>query len=59
MRACVPVALKMTQTPLLVHSHEPPVYGIIFINKHSRIVHLQDFLDYTAFISNADPTSQS
>tara|TARA_B100001057_G_scaffold370708_1_gene374692 strand:+ start:2394 stop:3200 length:807 start_codon:yes stop_codon:yes gene_type:complete len=52
------VALKMTQTPILVRSHEPPAYGIIYINKHSSIVHFHDFLDNTAFISNADPTFQ-
>ncbi len=37
---------------------EPPAYGIIYINKHSSIVHFHDFLDNTAFISNADPTFQ-
>jgi 3',5'-cyclic AMP phosphodiesterase CpdA len=52
------VALTLTETPLLVRSHEPPAYGVIFLNTNSTIVHFHDFMNQTAFIADADQTSQ-
>jgi len=52
------VALTLTETPLLVRSHEPPAYGVIFLNTHSTVVHFHDFMDQTAFVADADRISQ-
>jgi len=51
------VALTLTETPLLVRSHEPPAYGVIFLNKHSTVVHFHDFMDQTAFITESHRNS--
>lgn len=45
------VALTLEITPHLVRSHEPPAYGVIFLNPHSTVVHFHDFLDSTAFVA--------
>ena len=46
-------ALRLEKTPHLVRSHEPPAYGVIFLNAHSTVVHYHDFLDYTAFVADS------
>jgi len=32
-------------------SHEPPAYGVIFLNADSVLIHYHDFLDQTAFVA--------
>jgi 3',5'-cyclic-AMP phosphodiesterase len=48
------VALRFDATPHLVRSHEPPAYGVIFLNPHTTVVHFHDFMDDTAFVAEAD-----
>lgn len=48
------VALRLEETRHLVRSHEPPAYGVIFLNPQSTIVHFHDFLDKSAFVAEAD-----
>lgn len=48
------VALTLEKTPQLVRSHEPPAYGVIFLNPQTTVVHFHDFLDNTAFVAESE-----
>lgn len=45
------VAFDLVQDLPMPRSHEPPAYGVIFINADSVIVHYHDYLDKTAFVA--------
>lgn len=44
------VAFDLKQELPMPRSHEPPAYGVIFLNSDSVLVHFHDFLDETTFV---------
>ena len=45
------VAFDLVNESPIPRSHEPPAYGVIFLNSDGVIIHYHDFLDRTAFIA--------
>lgn len=45
------VPFDMKRVSPMPRSHEPPAYGVIFLNADSVLVHFHDYLDRTAFVA--------